>query len=153
MREVAKQDRSAAFFVSWLSRAALGACVMGIAHLMVVSYTGSQLDNLYRWILLGAIIGTVYWMSRSWVLVIEGRVRHAEYGGTENRLQRLHFHDRKGYWELKKPLPVVLDNLEPPGCMTFVSVWEDFLGDNRIMFRTVNMYTGENVVPDDAEQW
>ncbi len=93
---------------------------------------------------------SAFWMLFGWIKVAEGPFLYAEYGGVENRLRRIRFRDRPD-WELRDPLPIRLEFGLKPGCLVRVSVWENFMGRNRIMWSAVNLYTGENVGPDDPD--
>ncbi len=100
--------------------------------------------------LLTVVAYSAYWMRFGWVRMVEGEYLHAEYGGTGNLLQRIIFRDRQP-WQLSQPLPLPLDLRRKDGCVLYVSVWENFLGRNRVMFRMINMYTGENADPWDDQ--
>ncbi len=93
---------------------------------------------------------SAHWMLCGWIKVAEGPFLYAEYGGVENRLRRIRFRDRPD-WELREPLPVRLEFDLKPSCLVQVSVWENFLGRNRIMWSAVDMYTGRNVFPDEPD--
>ena len=93
---------------------------------------------------------TILWMSFGWVKVVEGDYLYAEYGGAENRLQRLVFRDRAA-WQFDRPLDLVFDLETRPGYASFVSVWENFHGRNRLMYRLVDLRTGKQVRLRDAE--
>jgi len=150
-----KKDKTSA-----KSRAMLASWLGGLAFILSLFAVGcfvfefgkadhSSLPFLLR---LGALIAlgySAYWMRFGWVRMVEGAYLHAEYGGTGNLLQRIIFRNREP-WELSQPLPLPLNfKSNRDGCVLYVSVWENFLGANKIMCRMINMYTGENVCPWD----
>ncbi len=146
------RSRTAAFFFSWLSHVIGALCLVGVICVVTTGNEEIGFLSLARWFLLGVTLGTAYWMAAAWILVVEGPLRHAEYGGTENRLKRLVFEDRPA-WQLKQPLPILVSSGRRPGFCVLVSVWEDFLGHNKIMYRVVNCYTGESVQPENEDDW
>jgi len=147
-----RRAKDMALFRSWLIRTLImlgffaAACFMAeegrFENLFTVRYL--QLTSL-------AVVGhSAFWMLFGWIRVVEGEYLHAEYGGVGNRLQRIIFRNRPS-WTLTEPLNLPLEFKSRNGCILYVSVWENFLGRNKIMYRMINLYTGENASPWDDE--
>ncbi len=137
-------------FKSWISGSVFVLILFALACFLVEAGRAENLLSVrYLHVALLAIAGySAWWMRFGWVRMVEGEYLHAEYGGTGNLLQRIIFRNRQP-WQLSAPLPLALNFRDRNGCVLYVSVWENFLGANKIMFRMINMYTGENADPWD----
>lgn len=128
-----KPDRKKIRFRAALASWSLSFVVVVILYVLTVMAVEmgrfeKMIDAQYLRLALVVILAHgLIWAWRGWFVVIEGKFRHAEYGGTENQLRRILFQDGR-VWELAEPLSVRFD--ARPGAR--IRIDENFLGANRI---------------------
>jgi len=136
-------------FKSWLGGLACLSVAAGFIGLVYFRQVDEpDLFRCLQFVLMFFAAYTAGWMVLGNVTLIEGQFLFAEYGGTGNRLRRLHFRDGR-VWTFSEPLNIRLWSGPKPGCLLDVAVCENFLGRVSILYRMVNCYNGENEWFDD----